>query len=74
MIATGVQALVAGGLIVTDTEERSRYAPVNEELEQKVRDLADLYAKKPDAVRRLIVSSAQSGLAAFADAFRMRRD
>jgi hypothetical protein len=35
----------------------------------------DLYARSPDAVRRLIVVGTSSGgIAAFADAFRLRKD
>jgi hypothetical protein len=33
-----------------------------------------LYAKSPDKVRRLIIAAASPGLAAFADAFRLRKD
>jgi hypothetical protein len=33
-----------------------------------------LYAARPDAVRRAIVSTASSGATAFADAFRLRKD
>jgi hypothetical protein len=33
-----------------------------------------LYAKSPDAVRRLIISAATPGITAFADSFRLRKD
>ena len=33
-----------------------------------------LYAKSPDAVRRMIVAAANPGITAFADAFRLRKD
>jgi H+/Cl- antiporter ClcA len=36
--------------------------------------VAELYARRPDEVRRIIVASAAGGLAAFADAFRFRKD
>jgi hypothetical protein len=33
-----------------------------------------LYARSPDAVRRMIISASHGGLTAFADAFRIRKD
>jgi hypothetical protein len=33
-----------------------------------------LYARKPDAVRRMIVAAASDGATALPDAFRLRRD
>ena len=34
----------------------------------------EAYLKSPDAIRRLIVSAANPGAAAFADAFRLRKE
>jgi hypothetical protein len=53
---------------------RARYAPASPDIERLAEGTERLYAKKPDAVRRLIVAAATDGLAAFADAFRLRRD
>jgi hypothetical protein len=74
VVATGVEALLAGGLIVIEGDNLARYRPAGKDLERLVGETEALYAKKPDAVRRLIVLSAGSGLSAFADAFRLRRD
>ncbi len=74
VVATGVDTLLAGGLIVVEKDSRARYAPANPELERRVAETEEVYAVKPDAVRRLIVLSANSGVAAFADAFKLRRD
>lgn len=74
VVATGVETLLAGGLIVVEKDGRARYAPANPDLERRVAETEEVYAVKPDAVRRLIVLSANSGVAAFADAFKLRRD
>ena len=34
----------------------------------------DLYARRPDSVRRTIISGSMTGLTAFVDAFRLRKD
>ena len=39
-----------------------------------VDELESLYAVRPDAVRRAIVSTGSSGASAFADAFKLRKD
>lgn len=74
VVATGVEALLAGGLIVVEKDGGARYAPVSPDLDHRVGETEEVYGRKPDAVRRLIVLSANSGVAAFADAFRLRRD
>jgi hypothetical protein len=74
VVATGVEALLAGGLIVVEKDGGARYAPATSHLDERVGETEEVYARKPDAVRRLIVLSANSGVAAFADAFKLRRD
>ncbi|MEO7178054.1 MAG: hypothetical protein ABIW83_04360 [Allosphingosinicella sp.] len=73
IVSQGLAALAAAGLIVTDEEERAAYGPVSKGDARLVEEVEALYARSPDAVRRLIVGS-PSGLSAFADAFRLRRD
>lgn len=73
VVATGLETLLAGGLIVVEEDKRARYQPAHPDFERRVGETEELYARKPDAVRRLIVLSANSGVAAFADAFRLRR-
>jgi hypothetical protein len=73
IVANSLVILLAGGLIAQEEDGRARYAPATADLERLISQTEALYAQKPDAVRRLIVSST-GGLSAFADAFRLRRD
>ena len=72
IVAQSLASLFAGGLVVYDEKERVRFAPASDDLSRLVDVTQALYAKKPDAVRRVIVSSAGAGLSAFADSFRLR--
>jgi DNA-binding transcriptional regulator PaaX len=74
IVTTSLASLVAGGLIVDEPEGRVRYAPASDDLSRLVDVTQALYAKKPDAVRRVIVSGAATGLSAFANSFRLRND
>lgn len=74
VIGTSLDNLLAGGLVVVEGDERARYCPASQDLERLISETALLYAKKPDAVRRLIVSPPAGDVSAFADAFRLRRD
>ena len=69
-----LDALLAAGLVVTDGDGTARYAPASERLDALAAAAEQLYAKSPDAVRRLIVAAANPGLTAFADAFRFKGD
>jgi hypothetical protein len=74
IVAQGLASLAAAGLIVVHADGSAQYRPASARLDELVAAAVDLYARSPDAVRRLIVSSANGGLAAFADAFRVRKD
>jgi len=74
IVTKGLDILVAGGLIVSEDDGGARYAPASDDLRRLVDETQALYARKPDAVRRLIVSSTGADLSAFADSFRLRRD
>ena len=74
VIRQSLDALGAAGLVVTDHGGRSEYRPNNAGAARLVEESERLYALSPDAVRRLIIGSYTSGLAAFADAFRLRKD
>lgn len=74
IVTKSLEVLLAGGLIVSDDEGKVQYAPASDSLRQLADETQELYARKPDAVRRLIVSSVGSGVSAFADSFRLRRD
>lgn len=71
VVSQALESLVAAGLASADEEGKATYMPVSEEVERLVKETEALYARKPDAVRRLIVASSSSGLTAFADAFRL---
>ena len=78
VVSRSIDALQAAGLIVEEDNGTVRYAPASEDLDRSVGEVERLYAVKPDTVRRTIVSGAgrgvSSGLAAFADAFRLKGD
>ena len=73
VVSKALDALIAAGLASLE-DDGARYLPVNGEVAEKVERTARLYAARPDAVRRAIVSPSVGGLAAFADAFRLRKD
>lgn len=74
IVSTSVDMLLAGGLVSVDRDNRVRYAPASDDLSQLVDVTQAVYLKKPDRVRRVIISSAATGLSAFADSFRLRND
>ncbi len=74
IVAQGLAMLLAAGLIVVDEGGQASYRPATRDLAALADGAERLYAARPDAVRRLIVGTGEDGLAAFADAFRLRRD
>jgi hypothetical protein len=73
VVSNALDSLLAAGLASLEGEG-ARYMPVNQQVMDYVERTEKLYATRPDAVRRAIVSASGSGLAAFADAFRLRKD
>ena len=73
VVSKAVDALVAAGLASIEGAG-ARYRPVNREAESWVDRTEQLYRKRPNKVRRAIVSASTSSAAAFADAFKLRRD
>ena len=65
LIAAGLASVDNGGVI---------FMPINDHVATCVDQLEALYAVRPDAVRRAIVSSTSSSASAFADAFKLRKD
>jgi len=65
------EALLAAGLVVEEANGAVRYAPASPAIDQDVAKTEALYRSRPDAVRRVVVSSSAGNLAAFADAFRL---
>lgn len=73
VVAQALDGLLAAGLISIEGEGAS-YTPANDDIARHVMQLEKLYAARPDAVRRAIVSTSASGATAFADAFKLRKD
>lgn len=74
VVTQSVESLAAAGLVLPDAAGAARYSPASEDLDGLVEGTAALYAKSPDAVRRMIVAAANPAITAFADAFRLRKD
>jgi hypothetical protein len=60
--------------VVADEAGAYRYGPAGEAIARLTEETEALYARRPDAVRRMIVATAVSDLDAFADAFRLRKE
>lgn len=73
VVSKALDGLVSAGLAVNESEG-AMYMPVNDDVANCVDQLEQLYASRPDAVRRAIVAASASGVTAFADAFRLRKD
>jgi hypothetical protein len=74
IVSQGIEALTAVGLVVIDEAGNAAYRPASEDAPRLVEATESLYARSPDAVRRLIVGALPNPLAAFADAFRLRKE
>jgi hypothetical protein len=74
VVSQALDCLVAAGLVSVDEAGRATYQPVTRELASLVDQAEEFYARKPDAVRRLIVVGTATGLTAFAGSFRFRKD
>jgi len=74
VVDQSLAALLAAGLVVTDRDDAAHYGPANPRLAALAEAAEQLYAKSPDAVRRLIVAAANPGITAFADAFKLKGD
>lgn len=73
VVNKALDSLVAAGLVSLEGEGAA-YMPVNREVAGHVDEVEKLYAARPDAVRRAIVVASGSGVTAFADAFKLRKD
>ena len=73
VVSKALDSLLAAGLVSLEGEG-AKYMPVNDDVAASVARTEELYAARPDAVRRAIVSASVGGLTAFADAFRLRKD
>jgi hypothetical protein len=74
IVTQGLASLTAAGLVVAHEDGSVHYQPASPGLDALVTATEAFYAKSPDAVRRMIVASASGGAAAFADAFKLRKE
>jgi hypothetical protein len=74
IVAQGLEGLTAAGLALIDEAGSAAYRPASADIARLVEGAESLYARSPDAVRRLIVGAIPNPLAAFADAFRWRKE
>jgi hypothetical protein len=74
VVEQGLADLMAAGLVVADEAGQVQYAPANPGLDKLAAEAEALYARSPNAVRRMIIAAANPGVAAFANAFKLRKD
>lgn len=74
VVSQSVGNLSAAGLAVVDDEGRISLFKGTRSHRELVKEAIDFYRKSPDKVRRLIVAQSTPGVAAFADAFKLRGD
>ncbi len=74
IVSMSVGTLVAGGLVAKEADGAVRYAPASDDLSRLADVTEALYAKKPNAVRRVIIGESVQGLSAFANSFKLRND
>ena len=73
VVADSLAALETAGLVSADDDGLYRYQPVSRTIDNTVRELVDLYSRKPMTVVNTILSSPTNKIQTFADAFRFRK-
>ena len=73
VVSQSLASLAAAALVLVEGD-KVRIHVADTQSRALIEGAIDLYAKSPDKVRRLIISSASPGITAFADAFRLRKD
>ena len=73
VVSKALDALFAAGLVSIE-DDSAVYLPANRGVEASVERTEELYRRRPNVVCRAIVAARTSGAAAFADAFRLRRE
>jgi DNA-binding IclR family transcriptional regulator len=73
VVTNCIKSLTAAGLVAPDSDNSVSFRPASDELGRLADETEALYARQPDAVRRLIVASSSGfSLSDFANAFRWR--
>lgn len=73
VVSHALDGLVAAGLALVD-DQGATYAPANADLADCVEKSEQLYRSRPNAIRRVIIVASSTSAAAFADAFKLRKD
>lgn len=71
VVDMALESLIAAGLAGGENQAFA-YMPLSLDIALLVAETEQLYRSRPDRVRRLIVASANKGLAAFSDSFRLK--
>ena len=74
VVSNSLERLCIAGLVMVEERGTARYQPVDPALDDLVEAAEQLYARSPDAVRRMIVATANPGITAFANSFRLKKD
>ncbi|MBV1691384.1 hypothetical protein KRR38_27795 [Novosphingobium sp. G106] len=74
VVDQSIDQLLAVALVVIDDDGEIRFRPASAELASLVDEALSLYERRPNQVRRKIVSHTSPGIAAFSEAFRLRKD
>jgi predicted transcriptional regulator len=69
-----LSALMKAGVIQADTEGSYRYWPATPDLDALVEQLDRLYAERPVALIKEIVSAPNEKIQSFADAFKIKKE
>ena len=72
VVDQALASLTAAGLAGMTEANMVAYMPVSAEVAALVEETEQLYRSHPNRVRRLIVASANKGLSAFSNAFRLK--
>jgi DNA-binding IclR family transcriptional regulator len=73
VVNNALDDLVAAGMVAVDSEGAA-YRPANDQISESVDRVEQLYRTRPNTVRRAIIAASSSSAAAFADAFKLRKD
>jgi hypothetical protein len=72
VVCNALDALIAGGLASVE-DAGAIYLPVNGEIEESIERTEQLYRTRPNRVRQTIIAASTGAAAAFADAFKLRK-
>jgi len=74
VVADGLAALTAAGLVVEESPGLYRFQPARPEIGALLHRLAEVYAEFPFAVTQAILAAPNRKIRTFADAFRIKKD